>query len=480
VDDAAPVAGTDDQAGSTSDARSDLDRIVASARRLGVELDDVEALQWLTAVALARESSDVVVDMGSGVFGHVVTMLDFSPDDLAYFRKVGELVELHDEEDVETALALSGSAAQSKVQTYPGDCDYFERVNIKAATREAACARLGEVMRAKALDATEGDTYRLVEVKMGSHPTDMVVDGDLRPAGSPISWSPAAVERGRLVGESPDGEPLEVGWDEAAQDPGWCKLDWVVADPVRRQVANASNMLDVTWEAPDGTLTPLDGYLDPYFQEVYLEADSVPLFSKVVSQLSSDALDTYVTALEGEVHKYVAGDSPNFGKAAKRMYNIFRLNGRYEEAAYLRELFDEPTAVLYQVAAVVGTLDEAAAPGSTMDPTTMLAQLDELILAVVETLDGEVELEIVRNLLRLRAAITDGVVGGVRVPGYSDDAGGRIEDVVAAGDDQPVPGDAATAARAHLAEIVNEFFLEKLTGLPGIADYMASLSASDH
>ena len=33
---------------------------------------------------------------------------------------------------VETALALSGSAAQSKIQTYPGDCDYFERVNILA------------------------------------------------------------------------------------------------------------------------------------------------------------------------------------------------------------------------------------------------------------------------------------------------------------------------------------------------------------
>ena len=47
------------------------------------------------------------------------------------------------------------------------------------------------------------------------------------------------------------------------------------------QLANASNMLDVTWEAPDGTITPLDGYLDPYFQEVYLEAESIPIFSKL-------------------------------------------------------------------------------------------------------------------------------------------------------------------------------------------------------
>ena len=113
-------------------ATSELDRIVGSARRLGVEIDEVEALQWLTAVALARESADVIVDIDAGVFGHRVTMLDFSPEDLSYFRQVGELVGFEDEPDVETALALSGSAAQSKVQTYPGDCDYFERVNIKA------------------------------------------------------------------------------------------------------------------------------------------------------------------------------------------------------------------------------------------------------------------------------------------------------------------------------------------------------------
>ena len=45
------------------------------------------------------------------------------------------------------------------------------------------------------------------------------------------------------------------------------------------------------------------------------------------------------------------------------MYNIFRLTGRYAEAAYLRELFDEPTTVLYQVAALIRTLDEADRPG---------------------------------------------------------------------------------------------------------------------
>lgn len=432
-----------------TDAASDLSRIVASAQRMGVELDEVEALQWLTAVALAQGSTDVVVDMGSGVFGHKVTMLDFSDRDLAWFRSIGDLVGLPDLPDVETALALSGSAAQSKVQTYPGDCDYFERVNIKAATREDACHRLGEVMRDKAMSAMETDTSQLVEVKFGTHTDDVVRDGRHEPAGSPISWAPPEIAAGRITATTPDGDPVILKWEDAALDPGWCKLDWVVADPVRRQVAGASNMLDVTWEAPDGSIVALDGYLDPYFQEVYLEADSVPLFSKLVDQLAGDALDGYVEALESEVHKYVAGPHPNYGKAAKRMYNIFRLNGSYEEAAWLRELFDEPTAVLYQVGAVVGTLAEAARHDTQMTRTTMLAALDELVLAVVRTLNGDAEYEIVRNLLKLRARITEG----------NTSTDGAAEDACVA-----------------LAAIVNEFFLHRLQDLPTIAAYMDEIT----
>ncbi len=65
-------------------------------------------------------------------------MLDFTPGDLARFREIGEVVGFPDRPpEVLTALALSGSAAQGKVQSFPGDCDYFERIHITAPTREA-------------------------------------------------------------------------------------------------------------------------------------------------------------------------------------------------------------------------------------------------------------------------------------------------------------------------------------------------------
>ena len=83
---------------------------------------------------------------------------------------------------VETALSLSGSAAQSKIQTYPGDCDYFERVNIIADTKSAACTILSKILKEKILSSFQGPTFRFIEAKFGNYPRDVIVDGKLRKA----------------------------------------------------------------------------------------------------------------------------------------------------------------------------------------------------------------------------------------------------------------------------------------------------------
>jgi hypothetical protein len=429
-------------------SQQDLDRILASARRLGVEMDGSEALQWLAAMSAGEGGGDIVVDSRTGVFGHRISMLDFTPSDLERFRAIGRLVEFADETGVvETALALSGSAAQSKIQSFPGDCDFFERVNIKAPTRPEACAILARLMRDKALSTAKGPTYQLIEVRLGSYPEEMIHEGKPEKSGSPISWRVEEIRAGRIDGFHADGSPAGVSWETAALDSGWCKLDWVVADPKRGQLANASNMLDVTWEAPDGTITPLDGYLDPYFQEVYLEAESIPIFSKLARHVSADALESYVHQLEKEVNKYLTKDV-NYGKAAKRMYNIFRLTGRYEEAAFIRELFDEPATVLYQVWSLIRTIDDATRGEASISMDTIIAHADRLILEVIEALEGDQEAEIVRQLLKLRDSL--GSSGSVQ--------------------SQPVE-----TARAQVINIVNNFFYERLTAVPSIKVYIDSV-----
>ena len=426
---------------------AEIARILESAQRLGVEVNEADAIQWLTSMATTHQGDDITVDSRTGVFGHNITMLDFSEQELEYFRRVGRLVEFEDiPGQVETALALSGSAAQSKIQSYPGDCDYFERVNILAPTQDEACQILAKIMREKALNTLQGPTYQLIEVKFGSYPEDMVV-GDYRvKANTPIAWKPEQIKAEKIDAFREDGSSVTVSWEDASRNPGWCKLDWVVADPVRKNLANASNMLDVTWESPDGEIVPLDGYLDPYFQEVYLEVGSVPIFSKLAQHVSANALDRYVEQLEHEVRKYLTKDI-NYGKVAKRMYNIFRLTGRYEEAAFLRELFDEPATILYQVWSLIRTIDDAYSSGSIIAQADLTSATDRLIMDVIRTLEGEQEGEIVSHLLRLRDALAR--------PEARDILTGE-----------------ADAARAEVINIVNNFFFTRLNGMPMIKDYM--------
>ena len=434
----------------TSDA--DVRNIVESARRLGIELDEVGTIQWLTAMAASQDDDQIVVDTASGTFGHKVSMLDFSPRDLERFRRIGQIVEVTGPEGVaESALALSGSAAQSKIQSFPGDCDYFQRLNIKADTREQACGIMAGLMRDKVLSTLQGPTYQFLEAKLGSFAWDCTQNGEKRWKGSPITWKAADIAAGTIDVVKDDGAAVTLRWDEVALDPGWCKLDWVVADPARTQLSNASNVIDVTWEAPSGEIVSLDGYLDAFFQEVYLDSDDVPVFAKLAKFVSDDALDEYVDRLEGEVRKYLT-DHLNYGKAAKRMYNVFRLSGRHLDAAFVRELFDEPTTILYQVWSLIVTLENATEPGSSIPIEAVQAQADTLIVDVVKALDGDQEDAIVQALLQLRRTLEDQNSGEAR--------NSEVE-----------------AAQAQVVNLINTFYRDKLVAMPSIKEYIDAMQA---
>jgi hypothetical protein len=283
---------------------------------------------------------------------------------------------------------------------------------------------------------------------------DVIRGGELESRGGSMEWSADEIAAGQFDATLPDGQAVVIPWEDGKLEPGWCKLDWVVADVVRGQVVNASNMLDVTWEAPDGTITPLDGYLDPYFQEIYLEAESVPIFNKLAQHVSANALDDYVAQLEHEIEKYVTSDV-NYGKAAKRMYNVFRLTGRYDDAVFVRELFDEPASLLYQVWSLFRTMEECCSAGSDIPIDSVRAQADQLVLSVVEALDGDEETVVVKHLMRLRDALD------TQKSGQSMQAG-------------------VEAARAELINIVNNFFYEKLTAMPTIKGYIVGFQEGKH
>jgi hypothetical protein len=421
-------------------------RVVEAAQRLGVELDEREAADWIAAMETEARGGDLTVDVNTGVYGYRATMLDFAPGDLARYREMGQIVGFDDRPpNVLTALSISGSAAQSKINTFPADCDFFERIHIKAPTREEACSVLADMIHEKALSRASGPGYKLTEVKFGQHPVEAKKGGQPVGVKSPMSWTPEEVKAGQFEVELLDGTKAVYTWADATKDPGWCKLDWVIADKERGKLAYASNVLDPTWEGPDGAIVPLDGFLDPYFQEVYLDTESVPVFTKLVREMGADSVDDYVKALEHEVWKYMV-QHPNYGKVARRLYNVFRMNGHYEQAAFIRELFDEPITALYQVAALVETLGDAAL-SEDFDAETMSAQVDQLIMSAIQALDGPEEAEMVGHLLRLRNSVAK-----------RGDAAERAEDMAGI-------SDAAMKA-------VNDYFERMLRSVPEIDAYL--------
>jgi len=433
-------------------AQEEVQRIRESARLLGVDVDESDVSQWLTAMAAGTTGQDWQVDTRTGVFGHRVTLLDFDATSLARYRQIADIVQFPDiPNQVETAISLSGSAAQGKIQPYPGDYDFFERINILAPTREEATRILAQIIRDKALEHFSGSQVQLVEVKFGTWQSDVVKEGEAIPKGKFMSWAPAEVQAGQMEVFTPGGEKQIVPWEYGCQEPGWCKLDWMIALTDEGRVANASNMLDVTWQSPSGDIVPLDGFLDPYFQEVYLESSSIPLFAKLAGRMPPQVVGEYVGQLQREVRKYALKDPRNFGKVAKRLYNIFRLIGHYQEAAWIRELFDEPTSALYQVAALLETVDDAAKSETAIDREAVIGQVDGLIRQVIEAVEGPKEGELVMSLLRLR-----------------DDLSGRQ----ALGDQWDT---LMAGARHDVAAMVNDFFEEKLMAIPEVRAYIEEL-----
>jgi len=449
-----PEPKVTERADTPAEADAEVQHIVEAAEKLGVEVDEAEATQWITAMK-SSETGAFRVDQEAGVYGHRVTLLDFDPKDLARYRRLAAIAELLDRPGLQTAIALSGSAAQSRVQLYPGDADFFERVHLQAPTRQEAAHILGQALREKALAFLKGPNYELTEVKWGSYLSDVIREGKRYQLGASISWSPDDVVAGQCEVLAVDGRLLTIDWRYGEHDPGWCKMDWVVTEPEENRVVAVSNMLDVTWESPEGRIVPLDGFIDPYYQEVYLEAESIPLFSKLIGALSPQCLQEYVCQLENEVRRYTHHSPPNYGKVAKRLYNIFRLTGHWEEAAFIRELFDEPAARLYQVWALLDTLDEALSLETRLDPKVLAHQVDDLVRAVIRITEGPLEERIVTALLRLRDGIT----------GWEELGDARVG--------------LLSASQNDVAELVNEYFQARLMAMPAVADYVERLAQEE-
>jgi hypothetical protein len=403
----------------------------------GIEFDEVEARRWI--VAASRGGPGVATDRETGVFADRVSLLDFDPGDLDRLRALAELTRLERADGVESAIAIAGSAAQGRVQLFPGDNDFFERVHIHAGTQRDAERTLRDLVRATALRALGQPDIVLTVVNFGTH------------AGESLAWTTADLLAATVTVTAADGSTHTIAWDDTDVGGGWVYLEWIVADRGEGRLAQASNMVDATWEDPTGAVHSLDGAVDPLCQEVYLEASALPLVARLDDHVADDARGAYLASMRAQAFQYTQLE-PNYGKAAKRLYNLFRLTDELEAAAYIRELFDEPGARLYQVPTLLHAADVAADPESGIDRAAVRRQIDAVVTSVRAALDGPDEEELVAALADLDRIEADGA------------ATGEAWDVVLARVNQ------------RCAAIVNEFFRTRLLAMPRIEAFVSGLT----
>lgn len=429
---------------------ADISDIVSAAHQVGVELNARETRQWLVAMSQAERENTVGQDARTGVFGNRVALLDFNDDDLTYFRRLAKHVRTVSHPQVESAISIAGSSAQGQVQLFPGDCDFFERVHIHAPDAESAKKILREIFRATALRAFSEPNIVLIEANLGAYTQPVRERAQARAIGDAITWTPQDVLNGFMDVTTLNGDPLRIQWDEAEAGKGWTYLGWIIADRERGRIALASNMLDVTWQAPDGAIQSLDGTIDPFFQEIYLEASELPIFTKLAREITPNALDGYKNAMRAQVAHYAHAE-PNFGKVSKRLYNLFRLTDQLESAAYVRELFDESTAQLYQIPGLLEAAEIALRdPRAEIDRATILKQIDLVAQHVKDATEGQDEARILAELVRLKKDV------------LSDPAGSDWDEIL-------------QEVRKRCAEIVNEFFRSKLFAYAAIKEFLEGL-----
>lgn len=415
----------------------------------GIEFDAEEARRWMLAVA-AGDATALAVDDDTGVFGSRVALLDFDPADLEDVRRLVPSTRLAATPGIESAISISGSSAQGRVQLFPGDVDFFERVHVRAPDETTALTMLRDALHRTAIRALAEPDVVLVEANVGVYPEAVVERGRAKAAGDSIEWTPAEVVAKEVSVRALDGSPRTYRWDDVALAGGWLYFGWIAADREQGRIVFTSNMIDATWEDDTGVIRSLDGAVDQLAQEVYLEPAALALVTRLHGVTPGDARAAYRGAMRSEVRHYTV-EAPDYAKAAKRLYNLFRVADELEAAAYVRELFDEPQARLYQVPTLLQAADVARDPGSGIDRATVLTQIEVVAAAIADGTDGVVERELLAQLDRLREE--------------ADAEGGRRGDWT----------DVLADVRQRCAEIVSDFFREHLLAHDRVRSFLAGL-----
>lgn len=230
------------------------------------------------------------------------------------------------------------------------------------------------------------------------------------------------------------------------------KIDWLAHRLRDHLILNTSLVIDpLTWELGTAEFQSLADGIDPVFQEIYLDAEPAVQdgLQNLVNRGGLD-LETYRAQMCGEVIKYSDPTRPNWGKAAKRLYNLLRAGECLADAAYVGELLDEPITRLYQIWSQLKGLQEAV-QGEHFDHSARVAFARHLQQELAEV-SRSMDVSTIATSMNL-------MVTSVQ-RGQTNQAVSEM-----------------TAARVHIIRALNDWFEPRLRAAPEVNHLIMNCSA---
>jgi len=297
----------------------------------------------------------ITAPSGDMIFGSIYAIIDGHPE-LSFMRKYASLIRSGSVKDGSimaaktsgssshrSVMVASGSFAQPEVNPHPADYDFSEHLDIKAGDKVEAGNILAQMIRETitrtlAID----DNAEFSTIKLGTYP-------DYAPPnliGKSLKWTAQEIEAGKKQITDNKGRPHLILLQEACQNPGAIKLDWILLTD-DGQLKEMTKVINLRVIRPDGTIIMDKRQRGASFQELYF--DDISSLGLTEELRNPESFLEFLDFLERDIHKYGDQQSthPNFLKAAKRAYSLLRLMGDIDEARTIAEgLFDSPAAEL--------------------------------------------------------------------------------------------------------------------------------------
>lgn len=349
-------------------------------------------------------------------------------------------IQVREGEGYKSIIVASGSFAQREVVPFPADMDFAEHLDIQAETKEAAAKKLAALITETFIHTEGNENLQFVDLKCGIYPDDApetIIGWDGKPTqarGKEIWWEKDEVPNGeKTITDAVTGQKYTITLAKAAENPGMTKINWLAMQ--EGNLTEVTKVINVKATDTQGNEFFNNREKSSAFQEVYF--GEISDFGLTEELRDPAVLKEYTDFLRRDVAHYSDPSDPNslnYLKAAKRSYNLQKVQGNLPEARKIAELFSSATGELAARAESINLLAKyLKAPSGKFEPSTFVKQIENIggfIAADTSLFSNEQRQEIQQKLETVKKSLADGAANAAEVSAILSSLGPLFKETV--------------------------------------------------